>query len=288
MSRSIGFLFAAACFLAACGPSVNVEQEREALLQLDREWAQSTGDVDKFVSYYAPDAKFYPAGMPLVSGVDAIKEVYRQLIAVPGFALQLTPAEADVSSSGDLGYVTGSFELTAHDAAGTPAIEHGKYIATYKKQADGQWKVVRDIFNTDAPPPDSSQHVMVGNAATLSWQDGPPGLPPGAKVAVLAGNPMAPGAYTLRAQLPAGYRVPPHWHPTAEHVTVLSGSLAVGMGDQFDAASMTDIRAGGFVAMAPEMRHYVMARGATTLQIHGRGPFAITYVNPADDPRPQN
>lgn len=288
MSRSFGFLFAAALFLTACGPSVNVEQEREALLQLEREWSQSTGDVDKFVSYYSPDAKFYASGMPLITGVDAIKEAYGQLSAMPGFSLQLTPAEADVSSSGDLGYVTGSFALTTNDSAGKPAVEHGKYITVYRKQADGQWKVIRDIFNSDAPPPDSSQHVMVGNAATLSWQDGPPGLPAGAKFAVLAGDPTQPGIFTLRAQLPAGYRVPPHWHPTAENVTVLSGTLAVGMGDQFDTASMTDVRAGGFVTLPPDMRHYVTARSATTLQIHGHGPFAITYVNPADDPRPQN
>jgi ketosteroid isomerase-like protein/quercetin dioxygenase-like cupin family protein len=288
MSRSFGFLFAAALFLAACGPSANVEQEREALLQLDREWAQSTGDADKFVSYYAPDAKFYAQGMPLIRGVDAIRETYGQLSSMPGFALKLTPAEADVSSSGDLGYVTGSFELTANDPAGKPAVEHGKYIATYKKQADGQWKVVRDIFNSDAPPPDSSQHVLVGNAATLTWRDAPPGLPPGGKMAVLAGNPMAPGAFTLRAQLPAGYRIPPHWHATAEHLTVLSGSVAVGMGDAFDEAAMTDLRPGSFAAMPPEMHHYLLAKTATTLQIHGNGPFAITYVNPADDPRPKN
>jgi ketosteroid isomerase-like protein/mannose-6-phosphate isomerase-like protein (cupin superfamily) len=288
MSRSFGFLVAAAYFLTACGPSVNVEQEREALLQLDREWSQSTGDVDKFVSYYSPDAKFYPSGMPLISGAEAIKQAYGQLSALPGFSLQWTPAEAEVSSSGDLGYVTGSFDMTANDPAGKPAVEHGKYIAIYRKQADGQWKVVEDIFNPDAPPPDSSQHVMMAAPTTLTWQEGPPGLPAGAKVAVLAGNPMQPGPYTLRAQLPAGYRIPPHWHPTAEHLTLLSGTMAVGMGDQFDEAAMTDIRAGGFVALPPDMRHYLLSKTATTLQVHGRGPFTITYVNPADDPRPRN
>lgn len=287
MSRCIGFL-AAVCFLAACGPSVNVEQEREALLQLDREWSQSTSDVEKFVSYYSSDAKFYPPGMPLISGAEAIKEAYGQLSLTPGFSLRWTPAEADISSSGDLGYVTGSFDLTANDPAGKPVVERGKYLAVYKKQDDGQWKVVRDILNPDAPPPDSSQHVMTAAAATLSWQDAPPGLPAGAKIAVLAGNPAQPGAYTLRAQLPAGYRIPPHWHPTAEHLTVLSGTTAVGMGDQFDEASMTDIRTGGFVALPPDMRHYLLVKTATILQVHGRGPFTITYVNPADDPRPRN
>jgi ketosteroid isomerase-like protein/quercetin dioxygenase-like cupin family protein len=285
MSRCVGFLVAAACLMAACAPTANVEQEREALLALDREWSQSVKDVDKFVSYYSADASVYPQGMPLVTGAGPIKETFTQLTSMPGFALQFSPAKADVSASGDLGYTTGTYEMTANDPAGKPVTEKGKYVEVWKKQADGQWKVVEDIFNADAALPDSSQHVMVDPKAAITWQDPPPGLPPGAKVAGLSGDPSQPGQFVLRAQLPAGYKVAPHWHATAEHLTVLSGTLAVGMGDTFDQAAMQNMPAGGYVALPAEMRHSVLAKTATTIQVHGRGPFAITYVDPADDPR---
>jgi hypothetical protein len=66
---------------------------------------------------------------------------------------------------------------------------------------------------------------------------------------------------------------------------VLQGALMVGMGDKFDEASMKTLTAGSFAAMPKEMRHYVQAKEATIIQVHGTGPFALTYVNPADDPR---
>jgi ketosteroid isomerase-like protein len=285
MSRCVAFLVAAVCLMAACGPTANVEQEREALLKLDREWSQSAKDVDKFVTYYSADAAVFPQGMPMVAGAGPIKETFTQLNAMPGFALQFSPTKADVGSSGDLGYVTGTYEMTLNDPAGKPATEKGKYVEVWKKQGDGQWKVAADIFNADGPPPESSQHTMVGSPKALTWVDAPPGLPPGGKMAVLYGNPTQPGPYVLRAQLPAGYKVPPHWHPTAEHLTILSGTLSVGMGETADAGAMKDFGANGYVVMPAEMRHYVTAKTATTFQIHGNGPFAINYVNPADDPR---
>ena len=285
MSRFVVSLLAAVCLTTACGPTANVEQEREALLQLDREWSQSVKDVDKFVSFYSADASFHPQGMPVVTGAGPLKEAFTQMSSTPGFALQFSPTKAEVSASGDIGYTVGTYETSVNGPGGAPITEKGKYVAVWKKQADGQWKVVEDIFNADAPPSDSSQHVMVDNPGSLTWQDAPPGLPPGGKVAVLSGDPTQPGPYVLRAQLPAGYRIAPHWHPAAEHLTIISGTMAVGMGDSFDAAAMKDLRANSYVTLPPEMRHYVLAKTATILQVHGRGPFTITYVNPDDDPR---
>ena len=85
--------------------------------------------------------------------------------------------------------------------------------------------------------------------------------------------------------MPAGYKVAPHWHPSDEHLTVLQGALMVGMGDKVDESTMTSLTAGSFSVMPKEMRHYVRATSATIIQVHGTGPFALTYVNPADDPR---
>lgn len=138
-----------------------------------------------------------------------------------------------------------------------------------------------------APAPDTKAapaHLMVQDAEVV-WGPGPAALPPGGKAALLSGDPGQPGPYTLRSQLPAGYRIPPHWHPNDEHVTVLSGTFAMGMGETFDASALKDLKPGGFARMPAEMRHFAVARTDTVLQIHGTGPFAITYVNPADDPR---
>jgi hypothetical protein len=127
-------------------------------------------------------------------------------------------------------------------------------------------------------------HVLI-TPGGLKWVDGPPGLPPGVKVAVLFGDPSKAGMpYTIRAKMGDGYTIPPHWHPTDENVTVLSGTLIVGKGDSLTKAGM-ELPAGSYMRMPKEMRHYAIAKGDTVLQIHGVGPFDITYVDPSNDPR---
>ena len=127
--------------------------------------------------------------------------------------------------------------------------------------------------------------MVAMSSDAIVWGPAPPGLPPGAQAVVLAGNPGAEGPFTIRAKMPDGYKVPPHWHAMAENVTVISGTIHVGMGDTMDTAKATTLKAGGFVMMPAEMHHYAFAEGETVLQIHGNGPFSITYVNSADDPR---
>jgi len=127
-------------------------------------------------------------------------------------------------------------------------------------------------------------HVLV-KADDVKWMDGPPGLPAGAKIAVLAGDPSKPGPYVLRAKMPDKYKVPPHWHPTTENVTVLSGTLHMGKGEKFDPQAAEPVTAGGFASMPKGMRHFAYTSGETIIQVHGMGPFEINYVNPEDDPR---
>jgi len=107
---------------------------------------------------------------------------------------------------------------------------------------------------------------------------------PLASFAVVSGDPGKAGEFVVRLKMPAGYKIMPHWHPTAEHVTVISGSFALGMGEKFDAKAMTTLPAGGYALLPAEMRHYAMAKTAAVVQVHGMGPFALTYVSPADDP----
>jgi hypothetical protein len=71
----------------------------------------------------------------------------------------------------------------------------------------------------------------------VSWQPGPSSLAPGAKIAILEGDPSKEGFFTMRLLLPDGYRVNPHWHPKVERLTIISGTLNLGTGDRFDAAA---------------------------------------------------
>ncbi|HVT02738.1 MAG TPA: cupin domain-containing protein [Thermoanaerobaculia bacterium] len=119
----------------------------------------------------------------------------------------------------------------------------------------------------------------------IKWMDAPNALPPGAKLAVLEGNPFEPGLYTMRLQMPAGYRIPPHWHSKDEHVTVVSGTFNLGMGQKFDAKAATAMPAGTFGFLGPNMKHFAFASEPTVIQLHGEGPWGIYYVNDADDPR---
>ena len=127
-------------------------------------------------------------------------------------------------------------------------------------------------------------HVIV-KADAVKWGPGPPALPPGAKAAVLVGDPSKAAPYVLRAMMPDGYKVPPHWHPTDENVTVIKGTLMVGKGEKFSMEHSEAVPAGGFMRMPKEMKHFAWAKGETIIQVHGVGPFDITYVNPSDDPR---
>jgi quercetin dioxygenase-like cupin family protein len=117
------------------------------------------------------------------------------------------------------------------------------------------------------------------------WTDAPPSIPKGAKVAILEGNPAQDGLFTMRIWLPDGYTVPPHFHSQIEHVTVVSGTFNLGFGETLDKTKGEKLPAGSFVFMKPGMRHYAWANGTTVIQVHGMGPWTITYVNAADDPR---
>ena len=127
--------------------------------------------------------------------------------------------------------------------------------------------------------------VSVHRSDKLKWQDGPPSLPAGAKFAVLEGDPSKSGPFVLRIKLPDGYRIPPHTHPKPERVTILAGTFNLGMGETFDATQGEVLPVGTYGTWPAGMKHYVWVEGETIVQIHGDGPWAIKYVNPADDPR---
>lgn len=129
------------------------------------------------------------------------------------------------------------------------------------------------------------QHHAVATTEDLQWQEAPPSLPAGARIAVLSGDPAGDGPFTMRAEFPAGYEVPPHTHPSTEHVTILEGTahLSTGEGDR---ASASELPAGSFFMMPPGTVHaFYTGDEPVVLQLHGTGPWGIEYVDPADDPR---
>ena len=126
---------------------------------------------------------------------------------------------------------------------------------------------------------------MPVNASQLEWAPAPNFVPEGAQIAVLSGDPSKDGLYVIRLKMPAGYKIPAHNHPTTEMVTVISGDFHLGMGEKLDEERGALLTAGGYAEAPAKMSHYAWATSPTIVQVHGQGPFAITYVNPADDPR---
>lgn len=132
-----------------------------------------------------------------------------------------------------------------------------------------------------------AQHAMPLNESDIQWGPAPAFLPAGAEIAVLDGDPAAAAQLTLRLRFPAGYDFPAHSHPTQENVTVISGTFYAGMGDALDKANGIALEPGGYVALAAEMNHFAWTEEETVVQVDMIGPFAITYVDAADDPRNQ-
>lgn len=127
-------------------------------------------------------------------------------------------------------------------------------------------------------------HKIVG-AEDVRWKAGPASLRPGAQVAVLYGDPSKEGLFVMRLKLPAGFRIAPHTHPRPEILTVVSGAFYVGMGNIADKSKARRLPAGSFFAFDPGLAHYAHVEQETVVQLSSTGPWSISYVNAADDPR---
>ena len=123
------------------------------------------------------------------------------------------------------------------------------------------------------------------NPKAMKWGAGPPGLPAGAKLTVLSGDPGKPGLFTIRLKFPPSYTIPPHRHPSDELVTVVAGQLGLGMGNTLNRRAAATLVPGGYAVAPANMSHFAFTRAGATVQITANGPFEIIYVNPRDDPR---
>jgi ketosteroid isomerase-like protein len=141
-------LLLVAGFCASCSSSANVEQERETLMRLDRDWSASVKDMDKFMSFYAPDAAMYAPNLPVSTGPGPFATPLPRCLQRRASHSSSSPRVPTFAASGDLGYTTGTYKASMNGAA-----EQGKYVEVWKKQSDGQWKVRADIFNSNESAP---------------------------------------------------------------------------------------------------------------------------------------
>jgi ketosteroid isomerase-like protein len=125
----------------------------QALRDADTAWSKAAGtkDLDKTVSYYADDALVMPPNASAATTKDAIRNVWKDLLASPGLVISWKALKVEVAKSGDIGFLTGAYELTMNDASGKPVLDHGKYVEVWEKQKDGKWKCGADIWNSDLP-----------------------------------------------------------------------------------------------------------------------------------------
>lgn len=142
-------LMAAGAAQAADSPSADEQKLRE----VDAAWAAAAvaKDVDKTVSYYAESAVVFAPNAPALTTKEAIRTAWKEMLVAPGAALSWKATKVEVSKSGDLGYVSGTYEAKMNDPSGKPVTERGKFVEILKKQADGSWKCVVDIWNSDTP-----------------------------------------------------------------------------------------------------------------------------------------
>jgi uncharacterized protein (TIGR02246 family) len=148
-------------FLAGCTPAApplappdTHDADAKAIKGVEAAWVQAftTKDVDKVAAFYTDDASVFLPGAPIITGIPAIKAALKPMIADRNFSLNFAADKVDVAKSGDLGYSQGAYTMTYSPLKGkTTVVEKGKYVTIFKKQTDGSWKNVADIFNADAP-----------------------------------------------------------------------------------------------------------------------------------------
>lgn len=275
--------------LVACTPAtVNQASEEQTIRGLENDWQRAIAarDVNTIVSLHAPDAVVMMSNSPLASGSSGIRSAYNGLVNTPGVSLTWVPTKIDVVSptvATDIGTYT-----LAYDGPQGRVTDHGNYTTVWHK-IDGQWRVAIDAPVTTTPFPmagassasmDMADMQMLASSG-LAWSDfASPGFDPGMKLAVLHGDPGKKGDYVLRLQFPDGYKFPVHWHPGGEHLSVLSGTFFLGMGNTADWNTVRTYAPGDFIYIPARHPHFGGARGVTVIQLHGEGPFQLFLGSP--------
>lgn len=153
------------------------------------------------------------------------------------------------------------------------------------RTADRDRGAAADQFPTDTIA--SAPTVMADTASQdgLTWGPPPPGLPAGSRSAVVSGDPTKSGPFTVRVEMPPGYVVRPHHHPNSEELRLIEGTLHLGHGTTWDEKSMKAVSVDKPVKIGAKQPHFLHAASRVVLEVRSTGPFAITYIDPKDDPR---
>lgn len=141
------------------------------------------------------------------------------------------------------------------------------------------------VTASHAAPTDAQDTHVSLNAKELRWVPGPPSMPPGARIAVLHGNPAGAGTFVMRIKTPAGYKWPAHWHSRPQTMVVLSGAAYLGYGERWNGRTSEVMRAGAFHYLPGSTHQHLYTKAATVFEVQGEGPYDVNYVNPEDDPQ---
>lgn len=129
--------------------------DQSAIKDLEAQWSKAAAakNPDDMVSYYADDGSMLPPNMPIATGKQAVRAVWAEIMGNPGFSASWQSSKVEASRSGDFAYDIGTYQLTMNDPQGKPMSDRGKYTVVWKKQPDGNWKAVADMFSSDLPLP---------------------------------------------------------------------------------------------------------------------------------------
>jgi ketosteroid isomerase-like protein/quercetin dioxygenase-like cupin family protein len=264
---------------AASGQSSDERAVRAASAAWQRYIAAQ--QTDSIVALHLPNAIVMMANSPPITGSDAIRTGWGEMVKLPNLKMSWTPQHIEITSptsAQEFGTYTDSY-----DGPNGMESDNGTYVTLWKK-VNGKWRVALDAPVSSRPaasmPAEATEFVAKGGNS-LTWSDfASPGFPPGAKITVLEGDPSKAGQFVLRLNFPDGYQVPLHWHPTAETVTVLSGAGDFGMGNAVDASGAHPFAAGDFVFIPARHAHWLSIHGSTVVQVSGNGPFQLNLGAP--------
>jgi ketosteroid isomerase-like protein/quercetin dioxygenase-like cupin family protein len=284
-----GFILAVvSCATVAVNPATEEAAIRARSAEFNR--LVTAKNIDAIAAMHTPGAMLMMPNAPIMSGPAAVRQGWQGTIALPNLSMSWQPTTVSVAASGDVATEIGTYNISFDGPQGR-ITDTGHYTTVWHK-VDGTWLVASDMATSSQPlppPPPAPGPPVIADmsdmetraASGISWTDlVVPGFASGAKMAVIHGDPGSTGDYTLRLQFPDGYEFPPHWHPNAEHVTVLSGVFRLGMGGTVDSSAIKEYQAGDFLYIPGRMPHFGGARGATVIQLHGMGPFAINLGAP--------
>jgi ketosteroid isomerase-like protein len=131
---------------------MDLERERERLLERDAEWAALSSraqDVDRILSFWTDDAQVFAPGLPVFSGKAALRSYVEGALAIPGFHITWTTSEARLSPDGQLAYLLGTNAVTIAGPEGQPVTTSGRAVTVWRREPDGNWRCAVDIWNDE-------------------------------------------------------------------------------------------------------------------------------------------